>query len=80
MEIYYSHVHYISTKAYEMLLSSRPYRTTIKKCNCYTQDCHGKFLVKKGSHQRVCYQELNRIHYQNKIKPVMEIIEIRISI
>ena len=63
-----------------MLLCYRPYRTTIKKCNCYLQDCKGRFLVKKGSHQRVCYNELQRIKYQNKIKPVREIIEIRISI
>lgn len=44
------------------------------------QDCRGKFLAKKGSHQRVCFQELNRINYQEKIQPVMDIIEIRISI
>ena len=24
------------------------------------QDCRGKFLVKKGSHQKVCYNELIR--------------------
>lgn len=80
MEIFTSHVYYISNKAYELLLINRPYRTTIKKCTCYLQDCKGRFLVKEGSSQSVCYQELERINYKNKIKPVMDIIEERIII
>ena len=60
MEIFTSHIYYISKKAYDLLLSSRPYRTEIRQCNCYMQDCRGKFLVKKGSHQKVCYNELIR--------------------
>ena len=44
------------------------------------QDCKGRFLAREGSSQTVCYQELERLNYQNKIKPVREIIEIRISI
>lgn len=63
-----------------MLLSSRPYKTEVRLCDCYMQDCRGRFLAKVGSNQTVCFQELERLNYKNKIQPVMEIIEIRISI
>lgn len=38
------------------------------------QECKGKFLAKVGDEQVVCLFELRRLNYQNKIKPVMEII------
>lgn len=72
--IYDINVFTLSIKAYEMLLSSRPYKTEIKICNCEMQECKGKFLAKVGDEQVVCLFELRRLNYQNKIKPVMEII------
>ena len=68
MEIFTSHVYYISKKAYDLLLSSRPYKTEIRQCHCYMQDCRGKFLVKEDSLQTVCYNELIRIKWINTQK------------
>jgi len=70
--IYDINVFTLSIKAYEMLLSSRPYKTEIKICNCEMQECKGKFLAKVGDEQVVCLFELRQLNYQNKIKPVME--------
>lgn len=70
----------LSKKAYEMLLINRPYQTEIRLCQCENQECRGRFLVKVGSSQTVCLFELRRLNYQNKIKPVMDIIEERIII
>jgi len=63
-----------------MLLSSRPYKTEIRLCGCEMQECKGRFLAKVGDEQTVCLFELRRLNYQNKIKPVMDIIEERIII
>jgi hypothetical protein len=70
----------LSTKAYEMLFISRPYKTEIRLCDCYSQECKGRFLTKVGSSQTVCLFELRRLEFKNKIAPVMEIIEERITL
>jgi hypothetical protein len=80
MKLHFTTAPMLSRKAYELLLSSRPYQTEIKSCNCYAQECKGRFLVKVGSCQTVCLFELRRLNYQNNIKPAREIIEIRINI
>lgn len=67
-------------KAYELLLCNRPYKTEIRNCDCYTQDCKGKFLTKTDSDQIVCFQEMHRICYKEKRIPVIELIEERITI
>lgn len=56
----------------------RDYKTIVRRCNCTAQDCRGVFLIKEGSDQTVCYNELVRIYYQTHVKPVMAIIEERI--
>lgn len=56
----------MSDKAYKMLLSDRPYVTEIKKCDCYTQDCKGKFLTTINNPQTVCLNELHRINNYQK--------------
>jgi len=69
-----TNVFMLPMKVYEMLFISRPYKTEIKICNCEMQECKGRFLAKVGDEQVVCLFELRRLNYQNKIKPVMEII------
>jgi len=59
--IYDINVFTISIKAYEMLLSSRPYSTEIRLCNCYEQKCRGRFLVKTTSIMTVCPDEAKRL-------------------
>jgi len=44
------------------------------------QECKGRFLAKVGDEQVVCLFELRRLNYKNKIAPVMEIIEERITL
>lgn len=73
-------IYTISNKAYEMLLSYRPYKTEIKKCDCFNQECKGKFLIKVGSLDTVCLFELRRLNYINNIAPVMKLIEERITL
>lgn len=80
MNVFNTHIHYISNKAYRMLLSDRPYETEIRRCDCYMQDCKGRFLAKVGSEQEICFGELNRIYHKNYIQPVLDIIEQRITI
>ena len=70
----------LSNKAYEMLWINRPYKTEVRLCDCYSQECKGRYLTKVGSHQTVCLFELQRLNYQNNITPVMEIREKRIKI
>ena len=70
----------LSNKAYEIMLSYRPYQTQVKICNCEMQECKGRFLAKVGDEQVVCLFELRRLNYKKNIKPVMEIIEERITL
>ncbi len=55
----------MNKKAYDNMLSSRPYQTEIKICNCERQDCKGRFLTRVNSGQTVCLYELRRINYMN---------------
>jgi hypothetical protein len=59
--IYDINVFTLSTKAYEMLLSSRPYKTVVRECRCYEQKCRGRFLVKTTSTMTVCPNEAKRL-------------------
>jgi hypothetical protein len=60
----------MNKKAYDNMLSSRPYQTEVRICNCEKQDCKGRFLVKVNSEQTVCLYELRRITYDKKTRTI----------